>query len=146
MRSRWPVRGATFVLWALVAASAAYWLLALLARTPASVLPAPEARAPAPVDALAVARLLGARAQALAAAQAPSLAALFALVGVVAGPSRRGAALLAVDGKPARPYRVGALIDEGIWLQSVQGRRAVLSASIDGPALLTLDMPPLQRQ
>jgi general secretion pathway protein C len=72
---------------------------------------------------------------------AVSLASRFALVGVVAERSRRGAALIAVDGKPARPYRVGAAIDQGVLLQSVEGRRAVLSASVGGPALVTLELP-----
>ncbi|HSV47333.1 MAG TPA: type II secretion system protein N [Ramlibacter sp.] len=143
-QSRWAVRGATFVLWALVAASAAYWALKLLARpAPALLVAAP--RMPAAVDPAAVGRLLGSRPQAVAASAAPSLSSRFALLGVVAGPSQRGAALIAVDGKPARPFRVGSAIDEGLLLQSVQGRSAVLAASSDGPAVLTLDMPPLPK-
>ncbi|MGH8803367.1 MAG: type II secretion system protein N, partial [Polaromonas sp.] len=64
----------------------------------------------------------------------------FSLVGVVTeGPG--GAALLAVDGKPARPYRVGSRIDEGTVLQSVGPRHAVLAASADGPPLQRLELP-----
>jgi hypothetical protein len=54
---------------------------------------------------------------------------------------RGGAALLAVDGKPARPYRVGSRIDEGTVLQSVGPRHVVLAASADGTALQRLEMP-----
>ena len=68
-----------------------------------------------------------------------------ALVGVVAGRSRGGAALISVDGKPARPFRVGSAIDEGLWLSSVEGRRAVIAATAAGPALLTLELPALRR-
>ena len=52
-----------------------------------------------------------------------------------------GAALIAVDGKPAKPYRVGAVIDTGLVLQSLGPRQARLGASAEGPASLTLEMP-----
>jgi general secretion pathway protein C len=147
MQGNWTVRGATLALWALVAASAAYWGLKVLARPSPPLAAAMAPRAVAPADPAVVARLLGAQPQARAAmASAPSLASRFALVGVVAGPSQRGAALIAVDGKPARPFRVGTAVDEGLWLRAVQGRQAVLAASANGTAVLTLDMPPLQRQ
>jgi general secretion pathway protein C len=91
---------------------------------------------------VAVARLLGA-APAVASA-APSLASRFTLIGVVASRSQKGAALIAVDGKPAKPFRVGAAIDEGIVLKSVEARRAVL-AGADGSPALTLELPPLKK-
>jgi general secretion pathway protein C len=96
---------------------------------------------PGPV---AVARLLGANPVAASPAGAPtaSLASRFNLLGVVAARSHSGAALIAVDGKPPRPYRVGSAIEEGLVLQSVQRRRAVLAASAGGPAVLTLELPP----
>jgi general secretion pathway protein C len=53
-----------------------------------------------------------------------------------------GAAVIAVDGKPARPYRVGSTIEEGLVLQSVRGRQAMLGPAA-GPALVTLELPPL---
>ncbi len=71
----------------------------------------------------------------------PSVASRFQLLGVLdAGPDT-GAALIAVDGKPAKPYRVGALVVEGLVLQSAQGRRISLGASIDGPQTLVLELP-----
>jgi general secretion pathway protein C len=66
-------------------------------------------------------------------------------VGVVSDRSQQGAALIVVDGKPARPYRVGSQVDEGLVLQSVQARRAVLASSANGPAVLTLELPAAQR-
>nr|WP_236748495.1 type II secretion system protein N [Acidovorax carolinensis] len=95
-------------------------------------------------DAQAMARLLGVPAADAAAARAPvaSLASRFALIGVLAGRSSGGgAALIAVDGKPAKPFRVGTAVDEGLVLQSLDPRQARLGASVDGPATLTLDMP-----
>jgi general secretion pathway protein C len=91
-----------------------------------------------------MARLLGVPAADAAAARAPvaSLASRFALIGVLAGRSSGGgAALIAVDGKPAKPFRVGAAVDEGLVLQSLDPRQARLGARVDGPATLTLDMP-----
>lgn len=150
-QSRWAPRGAGFVLWALVTACAAFWGLKFSAR-PAGPLPlsaGPGGMAAA--DPAAVARLLGAGAAAAAtAAPVASLSSRFALVGVVAGPSssgasHTGAALIAVDGKPARPYRVGAKVDEGLVLQSVAPRRAVLAADASSPAAVTLEMPAFKK-
>jgi general secretion pathway protein C len=142
LQGRWAVRLTTLVLWMLVAGSCVYWVLRIAPRGPAAMVAAP-ARTAFAADPAAVARRRGAVPALAAAAGLPavSLASRFALVGVVAERSRRGAALIAVDGKPARPYRVGAAIDQGVLLQSVEGRRAVLSASVGGPALVTLELP-----
>jgi general secretion pathway protein C len=141
--SRWTVRGATFALWLLAAGSSAVWGLKLSTRPSGAAVAPAAARAAAPVDPAAIARLLGAGASASAAAPVPTLASRFQLVGVVAGASSGGgAALIAVDGKPARPFRVGAAVEAGLVLQSVQGRRAVLAAAADAPPALTLELPP----
>jgi general secretion pathway protein C len=55
-----------------------------------------------------------------------------------------GAALIAVDGKPPKPVRVGAALDgvEGGWkLQSLAPRAAVLAT--DGHQQARLEMPRL---
>ena len=144
----WTVRGATFALWALAAASVVYWGLKLGGNGSGVAARVPPPRQVAAVDPAAIARLLGSTPMAAAAAPTalPSLASRLQLVGVVAGVrSGGGAAVIAVDGKPAHPYRVGTSIEEGLVLQSVQGRRAVLAAQADGPALLTLELPPVRR-
>ena len=137
----WGVRLGTLAIWALAAASAAYWGLRLTARPPG--MPAPTA-APAPVaaDLQAMARLLGAvTAQTPQAAAAP-VSSRFALVGVLAGQQGgSGAALIAVDGKPAKPYRVGATVDAGLVLQSLGPRQARLGAGQEGVTTVTLEMP-----
>jgi general secretion pathway protein C len=144
----WTVRGATFALWALAAASSAYWGLKLGGVQPAGSTPAPPTRPVAAVDPMAIARLLGGTpsAAALAAPMAvASLASRFQLVGVVAGAtSGRGAAVISVDGRPARPFRVGTQVDEGVVLQSVRGRQAVL-APVSGSEVVTLELPPLRK-
>jgi hypothetical protein len=37
------------------------------------------------------------------------------------------------------------VVDDGLVLQAVEGRRAVLAASLGGPPVLTLELPPLKR-
>ena len=144
----WTVRGATFALWAAVGLTAVFWGLRLAGGASQRDLPAPAPRTVAAADPAAIARLLGGGAPAAAGAAAPvaTLASRFQLVGVVAGErSGRGAAVIAVDGKPARPFAVGTVIDEGVVLQSVQGRSAILADQAGGTPLLTLELPPLKK-
>jgi general secretion pathway protein C len=138
--NRWAVAGSTFVVWGVVAASAVYWGMKLSsASTPANV--APAVRTSPPPDTAAIARLLGATPAGQSAAPVASLSSRFQLLGVVAGPDGGGAALLAVDGKPARPYRVGAPVDENLVLQSVHPKRVTLASSLQGAAAVTLELP-----
>jgi general secretion pathway protein C len=136
--NRWAVAGATFVVWGLVAASAVYWGMKL--SSGGRIVPAaPPARSVPPTDPAAIARILGSTPAAPAAA--PALSSRFSLQGVVAGPEGGGAALIAVDGKPPKPFRVGANIDEGLVLQSVDARRATIGASMKSAPSLTLELP-----
>jgi len=139
-RAGWLPRLLAFLLWALAAWSAAFWSLRLAGPTPVSSAPLPAVQAPDPPDPQAVGRLLGAAAGPDAAAAAPRSARL-ALAGVVAAPSGAGSALIAVDGAPARSYRVGMRVQHDLWLLSVQPRRAQLGPSPQGPATLTLELP-----
>lgn len=145
LHSRGWSRSVTFAVWALVGASAVYWLLKFGAAPAGDSVAPVAAPSAAPADPLAVARLLGAPDSAALAAPVASLASRFVLVGVVATDSRRGAALIALDGKPAKPYRVGSTVDDGLVLQSVAPRRAVLGSSLDGPAAFTLELQPPKR-
>lgn len=144
-------RLSAFVVWALVAATAVFWGLRLLAR--------PQ---PAPAYALTVgestvargdlSRLFGAAPVAANASNqpmAPELASRFKLLGLMAPrptsaePAHRtGYALIAVDGKPARPFAVGAALDSGLVLQSVSLRTASIGP-VDGAAAVQLEIPPL---
>lgn len=145
VQSSLAVRGATLLLWFLAAASCVYWGLRIAPAKAASTVLA-TTRPAAPTDPVAVARLLGAnRVAAGPAAQTVSLASRFALLGVVSAGTHDGAALIAIDGKPPRPYRVGTAIDEALMLQSVQPRQAVLANSVAGFPVLTLELPPIRR-
>ena len=138
--TRWAPRLATLALSALAGASVVYWGLRLSAP---AMGPAPAASAPEPVtaDPQALARLLGAQAE----GAAPAAASRFVLLGLLAGTtSGDGAALIAVDGKPARHYRVGAAVEPGLVLQSLSRREARLGTALDGAATLTLEIARLK--
>jgi len=142
MSARWW----TFIVWALAAASALAWGLKLFVQPP----PAPPqalvvgATGPARGD---LTRLLGADAAPVAATAAPEPVAdaRFQLVGVVSPRSpqaaREGLALIAVDGKPPRAYRVGAVVDGSHVLQGVEARGATLGPR-DGEPAVALKLPP----
>jgi len=65
------------------------------------------------------------------------------LMGVVAGRSGAGSALIAVEGAAPQPFRVGSRVQPGLWLQSVQARQARLGPEPQGPTTLTLELPAL---
>jgi general secretion pathway protein C len=144
LRNSWAVAATTFLLWGLVAASAVYWGLKFTARPSGVAAGAPVAASVPTADPAAIAALLGAVPNA-GGAPVASLSSRFALIGVVADQSHSGAALIAVDGKPPKPFRVGANVDENLVLQSVDSRRAVLGAGKDGAPALTLELPPPRR-
>lgn len=138
----WTVRGATFALWALAAGSVVFWGLKLGGGSRAVNAPPLPARPVAAADPVAIARVLGGAPSAAVTAPVAPVASRFQLLGVAAGArSGQGAAIIAVDGKPGRPYRVGSVVDEGLVLQSVQGRQATLGPA-NGPAAVTLELPP----
>lgn len=141
-------RIAAFLLWAVAAACLVYWLMRV------GVTPAPL---PASVQPVATAVVLRGDVMRLFASPAvtkaevapvePALASRFKLLGVVAPPAgERGAgegiALIAVDGKPARPYRVGAVVDDSLVLQAVARRGATIGPA-EGRAAVRLELPPL---
>jgi general secretion pathway protein C len=143
------VRVCAFVIWALVAGTVVFWGLRMFVRSP-------EAPAHAvPVGAAVavrgdLARLLGAAPVAsVAAVAAPEASSRFRLVGVMApkaGPqaeaSGQGVALIAVDGKPARAFAVGARLDNDLVLQAVSLRTASIGPP-EGAATVKLEIPPL---
>lgn len=143
-RSKWWSRVFTFFVAALAAASGVYWVLQWPEAAVSPAAPVVLASA-APTDPETLARLLGGASPAASAAPVAGASSRFVLSGVVAGASRGGAALISIDGKPAKPYPVGSRVDESLVLQSVASRRAVLAASSSGPASLTLEMKPLAK-
>ena len=139
--ARWPAALTTFLIWVLAVAGIAFWALRLAAPADATPPPAVVAAPTAAVDPAAVGKLLGAVSTESQVALAPEAASRFSLVGVVADVMQRGAALIAVDGRPARPFRVGSAVGEGYVLQSVSTRSASLGAGVDAPTVVILQLP-----
>jgi general secretion pathway protein C len=150
MRKNWLIPLATFALWLLAAAGGVYWALKFVQGTATPANAAVVTSAPvASVDSQALARGLGGglgvaevvAASPVAAPAAGITAARFVLSGVVEGKTaRQSLALIAVDGKPARPYRVGAQLTEGVVLAAVQRRQALLSPSTGKAGAVTLEL------
>lgn len=142
MVSRWLA----FVLWALAAATAVAWLLQLVA----SGRPVPAYAVS--VDTMAsprgdLTRLLGAPPPVVEApAAAVQVDSRYTLVGLVAAPGAASAgsalAVIAIDGKPARAYRVGAALDDQTVLLAVRPRGVDLGPR-GGPLRSTLELAPL---
>jgi len=142
---RWFVALATFVLAALAAGSAAFWVLHW--PTPAApTTPTALSEPGAAVDSVKVAQLLGASVSTTAPGASAPAADRYKLLGVIApGDSARrgmrGSALIAVDGAPAKPYRVGDTVADPLVLQSVEQRRVVLAPADGAGAGITLELP-----
>lgn len=147
---RMAARWATFLIWALVAATATGWGLRLFVTIPGAP---PEVRVADATLALRgdLTRVLGSdppppAPDAEAGAPGPAADARFQLVGVVAPRAaavgaREGVALIAVDGRPAKAYRVGARVDQETVLKAVRARGADLGPR-GGPATIALEIAP----
>lgn len=140
------LRWLTLGVWAAVAASAVHWGLKVWVVSP--TLPqAVQVADAGPALRGDLSRLLGVDAPALTAAAAPEPAAdaRFSLIGVLSPQSaqaaREGVALIAVDGKPAKAFRVGAVVDGQNVLQSVDTRSASLGPR-GGASLVALRLAP----
>jgi general secretion pathway protein C len=143
----WTVKITTFLLWALATGSATFWVLQNVhSATPSQADTATKAAA-LPSSAVEqnltpqVATALGAKnpitptaASALAAMQAR-----FQLQGVLSVGGKSGAALISVDGKPAKPYQLGVAIEDGLEVIAIKGREASIGAN--GVAAFTLELP-----
>ena len=96
------------------------------------------------IDANRVAQALGAPASAQApGANAATAEHQWTLLGVVAGSSGKGSALLAVDGQPPKAYLPGQSVAPGWVLHSVGHRLARLAPEGQTEATVTLDLPKL---
>ena len=143
-------RLSAFVIWSLVGATAVFWAMRLAASPPQ-----------VPAYAVAVGhsaavrgdlgRLFGVAPRPAAGAQAaaPEASSRFKLIGVMAprDPAAQtepgqGVALIAVDGKPAKPYAIGARLDSDLVLQSV-GLRTAAIGSAQGTRSVLLELPAL---
>jgi general secretion pathway protein C len=135
-------RLATALVWALVAASAAFWGGKFFLATPARPASPPVEPDPGPPWTI-LAKVLGDSAVANGnSVQWPPAESRLQLKGVVAsmGPGNAGIALIGVEGKAASAYRVGSMIEGGMVLQAVGPRSATLAPTNGAPAIV-LELP-----
>ena len=126
---------ATALLALLALASALGWGWAVWRAFDPALGLAVTAPAPAPPPVLLSAAEL---AQGLGASPAAPPAPRLLLLGVIAASSGQGVALIAAEGEPPRPFRVGAQVLPGLLLQRLGPREAVLAPSRTGPPRLRL--------
>jgi general secretion pathway protein C len=135
----------SFAIWAVVAASAVFWLMRLLARPDAAPPHTVIVAANTAVAAADLSRLLGSTRTAAADTSTPEppVDSRFKLVGVVASKAASpsgGLALIAVDGKPPRPVGLGGSVDGSLVLLGVNHRRADLGPAGGSPTV-RLELP-----
>lgn len=135
----------SFWVWAVVSTASMFWLL----RLTASPYPAPDyvlSKQDAQFAGADLSRLLGATSVMVNEGQAAAPeASRFQLTGVVAGrtpDSALGVALISVDGKPPKPFSVGAPVD-GEWVVQSVVQRSVAIGPPGGAAAVTLELPVL---
>ena len=141
----WLTRLVSFLLAALATASVGYWVLKWPTSTNTARVASPEPVAQ-PIDTVKVARLLGANPDAAGAGgQKPAVSAVsrFKVSGVIALGASQGSALIAIDGQPAKPFRVGDRVTEELLLQTVLARSITLAADRQGHGSITLELPPV---
>ena len=141
LQSRWLLRSVTFVVWALAFASATFWALKFSHGSTVVDARLPAEDGPLAADPAKLARLLGATGPSEVALTAVNPLSRYNLLGVVAGPAHESAALIAIDGKPPKPYRVGSKIDDSYMLQSVGPRFAVLATAADAGNGQKIELP-----
>jgi general secretion pathway protein C len=136
----WPGVSAALVGCA-AAASVVFWVLNFPAGSAVQGLPSVQSSAPAVTASSSsnLARAWGVQAALPEVSIAQS--SRFVLWGVVSGASGLGSALIAVDGQPPRPFRVGQTVTDGVVLQSLGPKQAQLGASAQGAALFSLSLP-----
>lgn len=140
---KYVLRIVTLVLAALVALSVSFWVLKMMQGASTTAAPATLAAA-TPSDPKALARALGGGISPTTQA-APALSASnLILQGVIAHGTQRGVALIAVNGKPAKPFPVGAAVDADWVLQSLSTRSATLKNAAGTAGERVLELPPLK--
>lgn len=135
------VKLTTFLLWALAIGVVVFWWLRWLGGSQGQEL-APTPVAAVQANAQAMAKALGAVASAAAPVVAAPVSNRYVLTGVLAGHSSgAGAAVIAVGNNPAKAFKVGDALEDGVLLQSLSTREARLGHSMDGPATAVLELP-----
>ena len=136
----WTLRLFTLLVWLLVGLSGTYWAFKFITTKPIEATAA-LAASTVVIDSKAVAKLLGATdntGKKPATTVASTKFVLFGLAGTAGG---QGVALIALDGKPAKPYRVGSLVADDLVLKSISKTGVTLATSVNSSDGVTLELP-----
>jgi general secretion pathway protein C len=136
----WTLRLFTLVVWLGVGLCAAYWAYKFVTTKPVTATAALATPAVV-VDSKAVGKLLGATDNVATKSINTPASTKFVLFGLANSTSGRGVALIALDGKPAKPYRVGSAVADDLVLKSISKTGVILATSLKAPDGVTLELP-----
>lgn len=136
----WTLRLFTMLIWLLVGLCAAYWVFKF-ATTKTIEATAPPAAPTVLIDSKAIGKLLGATDIAAVKQINTAASTKFVLFGLANSANGQGYALIAVDGKPAKPYRVGSLVADELVLKSISKTGVLLATSLKATEGVTLELP-----
>ncbi len=136
----WTLRLFTLMIWLAVGLCAAYWVFKFVTTKPVEATAAVLAPAVV-VDSKAVAKLLGATDNVAAKPASVVTSTKFVLFGLAGTARGQGVALIALDGKPAKPYRVGSLVADDLVLKSISKTGVILATSTSAADGVTLELP-----
>lgn len=139
----WTLRLFTLMVWLAVGLCATYWAFKFVTTKhveATAALPAPTVV----VDSKAVGKLLGATDIVAVKAINTPASTKFVLFGLASTAGGQGVALIALDGKPARPYRVGSLVADDLVLKSISKTGVILAVSLQAAEGVTLELPQLK--
>jgi general secretion pathway protein C len=136
----WTLRLFTLLVWLLVGLCTAYWAFKFVT-TKTVEATAALATPSVVVDSKAVAKLLGATDNVAKQSITTAASTKFVLFGLAATAGGKGVALIALDGKPARPYRVGSVVADDLVLKSISKTGVILAASLSATDGVTLELP-----
>ena len=134
------LRLTSLLVWAVVAYSAVVFALQWGGGVPVdyAVAGSEQKQVTPDVDTLSVSKALGVAPVQSASA---SLASRFVLVGVMDGGPSQGVALISVDGKPAKPYRLGQTVSDGFVVVGTGPKKAELGPQLGVGSALVLELP-----
>ena len=136
----WSLRLITLAVWLVAVLCGAYWAFKFVAVKPINANLAASTPAIV-VDSAAIAKLLGAIDTVAEKSTITPASSNYALFGLAMEKSGRGVALIATDGKPAKPYRVGSKVNDEWVLKSISRTDAILAVAMDAADGMKLDLP-----
>lgn len=129
----------------LLAGSMVFWFLQWPRASKERPLPvATSSTELAPINPIALTRLLGQGEAPVETVAVVDPGSRMRLTGIIASATGQGVALLSLDGKPAKPYRVGSTIEDGLMLQSVEKRSVALASDAKAAVRVRLELPSTQ--